>query len=114
MTLIEQVIANLRADVVAVKSDYVRRELEEKLPPLRLPATLKRNVHAERLGKLKRMATALEMDRVVMFARTALDLTKPKEERAKLMAERKAFEAEFLLKMRKVAEVFNTFHSKIY
>ncbi|OQV19618.1 Dynactin subunit 1 [Hypsibius exemplaris] len=100
--VLRQVVASLRAEIVAVKCEQVRRDLEEKLPPLRPPATAKRDATAERVGKLRRQERALEMERVVMLAKTALDLTKPEEEREKLMRERKNFDAEFHLKMRKI------------
>ncbi|GAU93082.1 hypothetical protein RvY_05070 [Ramazzottius varieornatus] len=100
--VLRQVIANLRAEVVAAKSEQVKRDLEERLPPLKVHPPMRRDVTVERIGKLRRQLASLEAERLGVYARTALDLTRPKEERDKLLKERRTYETEFQLKSRKI------------
>lgn len=103
--ILRQVIASLQGEIVMVKGEQIRRDMEELLPPLRMPSKNVRDPTAERLNKLRRQEMTLETERMILIARTTVDLTKSKEERLRMVKERRTLDAELKLKMRKVRDL---------
>ncbi|XP_055342736.1 dynactin subunit 1-like [Paramacrobiotus metropolitanus] len=100
--VLRQINSSLRAEIINLKGQQIKRDLDQLLPPLKLPSRAVRDPFTERLNKLKRQQMELETEKRMLLAKTVVDLSKPKEERDRLRKFRRTMDAELQLKLRKI------------